>query len=183
MRTRYWASGTSSRSCKRCKNFRVVSPYPEWYEVRSSSGFPQVLQTVPYLSFWSLWNLNSTLNLGRCRLFIRTVPAQFSKIVIQLCQRLNVQCNLSRGTPALWQAIHVFPLLPSSYRCLKEISTVLTDNFTYSPVNLPKPIPPVLTNPRFRPHQGLEKRCHPRRITRWDANCSECHALVHVSVN
>ena len=124
-----------------------------------------------------------TLNLGRCRLFIRTVPTQFSKIIIQLNQRLHVQCSLSRGTPALWQAIHVFLPLPSSYRCLKEISPVLTNNFTYSPVNRPKPILHVLTNPRFRPHQGLEKRRHPRRITRWNANCSEWHALVHVSVN
>ena len=147
------------------------------YKVRSSGGFLQVLQTGPYLSFWNLRNLDSTLNLGRCRLFIRTVPTQFSKIIIQLNQRLHVQCNLSRGTPALWQAIHVFLPLPSSYRCLKEISPVLTDNFTYSPVNRPKPILHVLTNPRFRPRQGLEKGRHPRRITRWNANCSEWHAL------
>ena len=97
-----------------------------------------------------------TLDLGRCRLFIRTVPTQFSKVIIQLNQRLHVQCNLSRGTRALWQD---------------------------SPVNRPKPILHVLTNPRFRPHKGLEKRHHPRRITRWNTNCSEWHALVHVSVN
>ena len=141
----------------------MVSQHPKRYEVLSSGGFLQVPQTVPYLSLWNLRNLDSTLNLGRCTLFIRTVPTQFSKLIIQLSLRLNVQCDLSRGTPSLWQAIHVFPPLPSSYRCLKEISPVLIDNFTYSPAILPKPTPPVLTNPRFRPHQGLEKECHPRR--------------------
>ena len=83
----------------------MVSPHPERYEVRSSGGFLQVQQTVPYLSFWNLRNSNCTLNLGRCRLFIRTFSTQFGKIIIQLGQRLHVQCNLSRGTPTLWQAI------------------------------------------------------------------------------
>ena len=77
----------------------------------------------------------------------------------------------------------MFPSLPSSYRRLKEISPVLTNDFTFSPVNLPKPISPVLPNPRFRPHHGLEKGCYSRRITRRNTNCSEWHALVHVSVN
>ena len=161
----------------------MVSPYPEWYEVWSSGSFLQVQQTIPFLSFWNLRNLNSSLKLGRCRLFIRTVSTIFSKIINRLSQRLHVQCNHGRGTLVLWQAIHVFPPLSSSYRCLKEISPVLTDNFTYSPVKFPKPIPPVLTNPGFRPHQGLERGCYPHRIMRWDANCSEWHALIHVSVN
>lgn len=72
--------------------------------------------------------MDSILHLGRWRLLIQTAT--------------------------LWQVIHVFSPLPRSYGCLPEISSVLADHFTYSPVYLTQPSYVVLTNPSFSP-QGL----------------------------
>ena len=71
------------------------------------------------------------------------------------CDRLSTCFHHSLAPTGAWRRFLLFSLITSLILLLISWSRS----------------PPVLTNPRFRPHQGLEKGCHPRRITRWDANC------------